>query len=51
MIKKTIVPVITIAGIMVQSRKWTAPKNLKSLIKVPDNLDKYVNDTKAMYLR
>ena len=28
-------------------RKWTAPKNLKSLIKVPDNLDKYVNDTKA----
>ncbi len=32
---------------MVQTEKWTAPKNLKSLIKVPDNLDKYVNDTKA----
>ncbi len=45
--KKTIVPVITMVLYYGTDRKWTAPKNLKSLIKVPDNLDKYVNDTKA----
>ena len=45
--KKTIVPVITIVLYYGTDRKWTAPKNLKSLIKVPDKLDKYVNDTKA----
>ena len=45
--KKTIVPVITMVLYYGIDRKWTAPKNLKSLIKVPDNLDKYVNDTKA----
>ena len=28
-------------------RRWTAPANIKSLIKVPDGLDKYVNDVKA----
>ena len=28
-------------------RKWTVPTNIKSLIKVPDGLDKYVNDVKA----
>lgn len=28
-------------------RKWTAPANIKSLINVPDGLDKYVNDVKA----
>ena len=45
--KKTIVPVITMVLYYGTDRKWTAPKNLKSLIKVPNNLDKYVNDTKA----
>ena len=45
--KKTIVPVITMVLYYGIDRKWTAPKNLKSLIKVPDNLDKYVNDAKA----
>ena len=45
--KKTIVPVITMMLYYGTDRKWTAPKNPKSLIKVPDNLDKYVNDTKA----
>ena len=45
--KKTIVPVITMVLYYGTDRKWTAPKNLKSLIKVPDKLDEYVNDTKA----
>ena len=37
--KKTIVPVITMVLYYGTDRKWTAPKNLKSLIKVPDKLD------------
>ena len=45
--KKTIVPVITMVLYYGTDRRWTAPANIKSLIKVPDGLDKYVNDVKA----
>lgn len=45
--KKTIVPVITMVLYYGTDRKWTVPTNIKSLIKVPDGLDKYVNDVKA----
>ena len=45
--KKTIVPVITMVLYYGIDRRWTAPANIKSLIKVPDGLDKYVNDVKA----
>ena len=45
--KKTIVPVITMVLYYGTDRKWTAPSNIKSLINVPDGLDKYVNDVKA----
>ena len=45
--KKTIVPVITMVLYYGTDRKWTAPVNIKSLINVPDGLDKYVNDVKA----
>lgn len=45
--KKTIVPVITMVLYYGKDRRWTAPANIKSLIKVPDGLDKYVNDVKA----
>lgn len=45
--KKTIVPVITMVLYYGTDRKWTAPANIKSLINVPDGLDKYVNDVKA----
>lgn len=45
--KKTIVPVITMVLYYGTDRRRTAPANIKSLIKVPDGLDKYVNDVKA----
>ena len=45
--KKTIVPVITMVLYYGTDRRWTVPANIKSLIKVPDGLDKYVNDVKA----
>lgn len=45
--KKIIVPVITMVLYYGTDRRWTAPANIKSLIKVPDGLDKYVNDVKA----
>lgn len=45
--KKTIVPVITMVLYYGTDREWTVPTNIKSLIKVPDGLDKYVNDVKA----
>ena len=45
--KKTIVPVITMVLYYGTDRRWTATANIKSLIKVPDGLDKYVNDVKA----
>ena len=28
-------------------RKWNVPKNLKSLINIPEGLDEYVNDIKV----
>ena len=45
--KKIIAPVITMVLYYGTDRRWTAPANIKSLIKVPDGLDKYVNDVKV----
>ena len=42
-----IVPVITMVLYYGTDKKWTAPRNLKSLIDVPAKLDRYANDIKV----
>ena len=41
------IPVITIVLYYGTERKWNVPKNLKSLINIPEGLDEYVNDIKV----
>ena len=45
--KKTIVPVITMVLYYGTDRNGQHQRILSLLLKLPDNLDKYVNDTKA----
>lgn len=40
------VPVMTIVLYFGTDRRWTAPKTLKELVKIPEGLDDYVNDYK-----
>lgn len=44
---KRIIPVITMVLYFGTKRRWKAPKNLKSLIYIPEELDEYVNDIKV----
>lgn len=44
---KNMIPVITIVLYYGTERKWNVPKNLKSLINIPEGLDEYVNDIKV----
>lgn len=44
---KNMIPVITMVIYYGTERKWNVPKNLKSLINIPEGLDEYVNDIKV----